>query len=136
SPVRYGRISYRTAIGPYATTEGDTLKTSNSIALHCPSDLKPQTGDWLVIESPDLGRGIQIRSVSDSRSAGSAGTVTLTLESAIAVDDVKKDTVATIQRDSAYETVPATDGSNVTELRWYPNTASPNHYQVLSTHVD
>lgn len=131
APIRYARITYRTAIGAYATAEGTTSSTSSTIALRCPPDLNPQVGDWLVIESPNLGKGRKIASVSDSRTAGTTGTVTLGLETSIGAGEVKTDTVAIIQRESAYEAIAPASGSPVTELHWYPTTSSTN-FVVLS----
>lgn len=135
TPVRYARMTYRTAIGAYATAEGTTLSGNSTITLKCPADLQPQAGDWIVIEAPNLGKGRQIVSFSDSRSPGSSGSVTFSLASSIAAGDVKPDTVAIIQRESAYETTTPASGSTITELRWYPTTAS-TEYLVLSSRVD
>ncbi len=139
---RAGCITYRTQIGSFATVPATTLASSSDITLACPSDVNVEVGDYVMIDSPNLGSGAVVASVSDSRSPGTAGNVSVTLTTSISAatitsnkSDVAANTLATIQRPRKYATFVRTDNSALSELRYYESTADTS-YVVLSNNID
>lgn len=141
TPTRYATMAYRVAVGSFASVAANADKTSSTILLDCPADMKPEAGDYLMLDTPNLGTGIQIDAVEDNRLEGSSGTVTLTLSKALAdgtigtAEDAVAGKLATIQRQRKYVVPAAASGSAVTELDWYANAATDSHI-VLSKNVD
>ncbi len=142
SAGRAGCITYRTQIGSFATVPSVTASGSSSITLFCPSDVTIKVGDYLMIDSPNLGTGAVVSAVSDGRSSGADGNVTITLTTTIAVatttavkSDVAVGTLATIQRSRKYATVVRSDNTALSELRYFENAAGSS-YIVLSSNID
>ena len=140
TPVRYACVTYRVPIGSFATVATTATSGSTTLSIVCPSDVVPQTGDYLLMDEPDLGDGILI-----DNAPGTSGTFTVTLQTTLAAKSLTSDSAVAgklvrIQRERKYETVaPDTIGlpssSEVTELHWFPSTANAD-YTVLSRNVD
>jgi hypothetical protein len=150
TPVRFAQITYRYAVGGYCISQ-PTASTASSITLTCSAETQPRRGDYLLMDNPNIGTGILIEGVSDSRTAGTAGSVTLsfpsttigtaTLAAGGTVGAVESGGIATIHRQGAYMTTTPVAGENTVNLLWYesyPNSALvPNSTPViLSNNVD
>ena len=141
APIRYRRMDYRISLGAPASVPTNTSQTSTSLTINCPAAVIPVAGDLLMMDTPDLGSGIRITAVSDSRTSGASGTVTLTLGQTLAegtvgtLQNVASGARVEIHRERALEAVAASTGQATTELRWYENTQS-EQYRVLSDHLD
>ena len=143
SPTRHGCVTYRVAVGSFATVNANTACTSNTITIACPADVVPQIGDYLLMDTPNLGTGIRI-----TDAPGTAGTITVTLASTLyagssSADQAKNvgataNSLVVIHRERKYLTVPPTDPTNpVTQLLWYSTTAPGGCTPlVLSNNVD
>jgi prepilin-type N-terminal cleavage/methylation domain-containing protein len=141
----YEGFTYRVPIGSYATVAANAQSTATSLTITCPADVIPKTGDFLLMDEPDLGRGIQI-----TGAPGTSGLITVTLATSLnAASQGKFQTnnvgavtgkLVRIQRERKYTTVdPATLGnasSPVTELQWYETTANTTPDLILSKNVD
>jgi prepilin-type N-terminal cleavage/methylation domain-containing protein len=146
TPVRYAVMMYRVPIGSFGTVVSDTSSSSSSISVTCPADVVPEVGDYFMMDSPNLGLGILINSVTMTPVGGAStdSTAAITLATTLAAGTDASSTVVDalagklvhFQRPRKYETVPASvEGSPFTELRWYENTHDES-YVVLSKNVD
>ncbi len=146
SAGRAGCITYRTQIGSFASVPAITYASSSDITLACPSDVNVKVGDYLMIDDPNLGSGAVVLHVSDTRSAGTSGNVTITLATTIGgattvanKTNVAANTLATIQRPRKYATVVRPDNPALSDLRYYDSVADPTAappFIVLSRNID
>ncbi|MCX6939024.1 MAG: prepilin-type N-terminal cleavage/methylation domain-containing protein [Verrucomicrobia bacterium] len=141
APIRYRRMEYRISLGAPASVPTNTSHTSSTLTIDCPAAVIPVAGDLLMMDTPDLGSGIRITAVSDSRTSGASGAVTLTLGQTLAagtigtIQNAASGARVEIHRERALEAVAASAGQATTELRLYENTQS-EQYRVLSDHLD
>ena len=128
TPIRYSRLTYRTVIGPFGKVRDLTLRTSSTLVVSCPAGLGAQVGDYLMMDSPNVGTGARILAVDDQRAANTQGDITLTLGNTIVSyctgipADVLAGASVSIQRQSAYQTMDSSKYPGLVEMRWYSTT--------------
>jgi prepilin-type N-terminal cleavage/methylation domain-containing protein len=137
----YRQLTYRTPVGPPGSLTSTVPATSSTLTFQAPAVLKPVVGDFLVLDTPKLGRGIAITAVTDNRGGGD-GNVTVTLASTLQAGTVLGSDPSApagsrveIQRERRMVVDSPATGAKVTSLLWYENTATPGTVQVITDQI-
>lgn len=141
---RYGTINYRVQSN-FARLAANADKSASSLSILCPPDVRPEAGDYLMMDQPPVGNTFRIVSVSDTRAPGASGTVTVSfagsIQSALPTlapgkthPDPEAGTIVSFQRERSFLTQPS--AGPTTSLLWYPNTYATDTFRTLSTNVE